>query len=350
MPKITALARTQSVELFRMIAVFAVIVIHAAPFEYSSSPIGNKLDLATIINQLARFAVPFFFTISGYFWGVKVARYGSLLKPTISAIKRILLLFFVWSLIYLFPWNLSESMVLGINGLIKIIYWNMVAATKNIPKMLIRGTESHLWYLSALVCNMAISALFIQMRCVSLLVFLALLLYIAGITGKAYSETPLGFHSEFTFYFESFYSLIFFVTGFFFQRVKYKPNWLMTGVKLLILGVVIHFSELYMLNWIWGVSMHQSFVFGTYLFGVGTALIALSDFNLPILSRAASVGPLVLGIYTSHFIFIELFKPMNRLCEGNVAWALFYPVIVFIFSYILSLGLSKNKLTKFLVC
>lgn len=350
MPKISAIARMQSVDLIRAMAIFAVIVIHTTPFQHSSSPIGNKLDLATVINQLARFAVPFFFTISGYFWGMKVARYGLLLQPTLSATKRILLLFLAWSLIYLIPWNLSESLVFGIEGFIKMIYWNMVATTKNIPKMLLRGTESHLWFLSALACNMAISALFIRIRCIGLLIILALLLFIVGIAGKAYSETPIGFYSNVSLYLEPLISLIFFVTGFLFQRKKLEKNWLKMGVKLLILGAVTHFTELYMLNWVWGASMHQGYVFGTYFFGVGVALIALSDFNLPILSCASSIGPLVLGIYASHFIFIDLFMPVNRLCEGNVAWALSYPVIVFIFSYILSLGLSKIKITKFLVC
>lgn len=350
MSKVVYVRRMQSVDVFRSIAIFAVIVIHTAPFELSSSPIGLTLDLATMINQMARFAVPFFFTISGYFWANKVAEYGSVLEPTLFTIKRIMILFCAWSLIYLIPWNLFESLEIGLMGLIKMTYWNMVMASRDIPKIIIQGTESHLWFLMALVFSIGISALFIHFHCVGLLTFIALLLYVIGLAGKAYSETPFGLHFEFNFRYGPFFSLIFFVTGIFLQRIKLKINWFEKGVKLLALGAIIHFIELYMLNRIWGVSMLQDYVFGTYLFGVGAALIALSDFSLPILSRAASVGPLVLGIYASHFIFIDLFKPINRLCEGNIAWAFSCPIIVFTFSYILSWGLSKNKITKFLVC
>lgn len=51
--------RIKSIELFRVISIIAVILIHTTPFS-ASGPLGERLDLATILNQLARFAVPFF--------------------------------------------------------------------------------------------------------------------------------------------------------------------------------------------------------------------------------------------------------------------------------------------------
>jgi surface polysaccharide O-acyltransferase-like enzyme len=54
---------------------------------------GNTLDLATVINQTARFAVPCFFVISGYFWARKFKGAGDVYAPTVAMAKRIAFLF-----------------------------------------------------------------------------------------------------------------------------------------------------------------------------------------------------------------------------------------------------------------
>ena len=55
--------RLQSVDVMRVIAITAVIAIHTIPFTPPSVPIGQSFDLATVVNGLARFAVPLFFIL-----------------------------------------------------------------------------------------------------------------------------------------------------------------------------------------------------------------------------------------------------------------------------------------------
>lgn len=341
--------RIYAVDAFRVISIFAVIVIHTIPFESNITTIGQQFDMATVANQLARFAVPFFFIISGYFWAKKIKKYDSLSQPTLSTVKRMLFLFFAWSLVYLIPWDLSFSFKDGLGNFIREIYWNLLAVSRDIPTLLMRGTESHLWFLMSLVCCLGISTLFVHLKRIKVLSFLALLFYLLAILGKPYSETPIGFHSEFNLRYGPFFALIYFVTGIGLANKSYKGNWLILGVLLLVIGLIMHFAELYFLNRIWGVSMLQDYVFGTYFFGTGIALISLSNIKTPFFLRPNSVGQLVLGIYLSHFIFVDLLSPINLLYKGKLFWSFTYPLTVFFLSYFATLLLSKNTVSKHFV-
>jgi surface polysaccharide O-acyltransferase-like enzyme len=95
--------RIQSVDTFRVLAIFAVVVIHTTPFVRDLRTFGTEWDLALVLNQLARFAVPYFFLISGYFWATKIAHASSVRKPTMAMFKRVAVILFAWSLIYLLP-------------------------------------------------------------------------------------------------------------------------------------------------------------------------------------------------------------------------------------------------------
>jgi surface polysaccharide O-acyltransferase-like enzyme len=103
------------------------------------------------------------------------------------------------------------------------------------------------------------------------------------------------------------------------------------------------------LHEIWGTTMTQDYVIGTYFFGVGVVVMALSNTNLLRFSTVASVGPLVLGIYVSHIMFIEFLVPLKRQLSGNTIWDILFLALVFMLSYAFSLTLSKFFVTKRLV-
>lgn len=94
------MVRIQSVDCFRVLAIFAVIAIHTTPFYYGK-PAGHELDLVIIINQSARFAVPFFLIISGYFWSEKIQRNPDIPDVSIKSAQRVGVIFVLWSSIYL---------------------------------------------------------------------------------------------------------------------------------------------------------------------------------------------------------------------------------------------------------
>ena len=96
-------ARLEAVELLRVLAIGAVIVIHATPFNRAGQ-LGKAWNAATIANQLARIAVPAFFVLSGYFWALRTPTPQAVRAVTVPMVGRLLLLFAAWSVVYVLPY------------------------------------------------------------------------------------------------------------------------------------------------------------------------------------------------------------------------------------------------------
>ena len=343
------MSRLQSVDVLRVAAIIAVISIHTTPFSSPSIPVGERLDLATVINQLARFAVPFFFVLSGYFWAHKIATGGTVISSTLPMVKRIALLLFSWSIIYLFPTDLSASLEYGLFGPLKSSYWNLSDAINRRFDTLLEGTMYHLWFLPALVCSLVISALLLHYGPRSLLVVLAVVLFLIGLAGGAYREAPFGFEANFNFRNGPFFSLVFFVSGYLLYHRASSKTWLPIGIAVASAGAFLQFYEVIMLNKAWGLPMNQDYVLGTYFFGIGISMIAISNPKLLRCSWAAAIGPLVLGIYASHVIFVRLLLPIDGKFDGNWIWSVVYVMLVFLLSYTLANFLARFNVTKKLV-
>lgn len=337
--------RLQGVDVVRALAILAVIIIHTSPFECPSARIGGHLDIATVVNQASRFAVPFFFVISGYFWSCKIAKGNSVFQPTVKMVRRIATIFLFWSVVYLLPVNLVDAFAYGLLGPIKVVYWNLVNLVNNPIRAMFHGTEAHLWFLTSLISSMIISAVFLRYSLGRSLIALAIILYAAGLVGKAYAHTPIGFDVAFDVKEGPFLSLIFFVTGCRLQKKGATGSWFAKGIFLAIIGLMVHFSELLMLHH-WGITMDQDCLFGTYFLGVGIALIALSDTKYLRFSHFAVIGPKVLGIYASHYIFVKLLEPIDRQLTGNSLWDVTYVFAVFFLSFLVTLNFAKLPVTR----
>ena len=87
----------EGVDTFRLLAIVGVVAIHTTPALAPAARRAGEFDVAVVaINQLARFAVPFFFTISGYFWGRKIRAGADIRATTLPMISRLLLLYVAW--------------------------------------------------------------------------------------------------------------------------------------------------------------------------------------------------------------------------------------------------------------
>lgn len=343
------LERQQGVDALRVVAIIAVIVIHTNPFMDRFAPPGTTFDFAAVLIQAARFAVPYFFILSGYFWAKKVNSELGVIKPTVAMGKRIGVLFLAWTVIYMLPTNLIDSFDHGLIGPIKQLYWNVGNIGARPADMAWQGSKGHLWFLIGLLCSLGMSALLVQLDCRRLLVVLAVSLYFIGLAGKAYSATPVGLQAGFEFRNGLFLSPIFFVTGYFLQRRKPASVWFPAGLAIAVSGFVLQMCESWVLHTKWGTPLNQDYFIGTYFFGLGVALVALSNSRHLHWSRAAAIGPLVLGIYASHMVFIDVFKPLDRLLAHSGIWQVAYVAVVFVLSYCLARILSQYSLTKRLV-
>jgi surface polysaccharide O-acyltransferase-like enzyme len=340
--------RIASVDVVRVIAICFVIAIHTTPFE-GQKLIGSDFDAALVVNQLARFAVPFFFVISGYFWAAKSNDTVAQGAATKTSIRRLLYLFLIWSAIYLLPFNIVDAFAYGALGPMKAMYWHFQQLASHPIATFFEGSKPHLWFLTGLAFSLWLSAFFLKHNAMKLLLFVSVGLYFIGLLGKAYVGSPVGFSVPFNFRDGPFFSTIFFVTGYFLYRCKPTVRWFYGGSALALFGAMLHLLEVAFIHKSWGTSMAQDYVFGTYFMGVGVAMVALSNSAWLSVKTLSSIGPLVLGIYASHYAFVDFLAPLEARFKGHFSWEVGYVFIVFIFSYLLSVLLSKYRLTAKLI-
>ena len=129
-------SRNMSLDVLKLIASYVVVFIH---FKFS----GLTGD---IVDALARFAVPVFFMISGYF------AYSNSTEKLISKMKNIIKIYFWGAVIYICFYGILALYDVGIKGAMWycILYFNPMSIVKFIVFNVPRSSE-HLWFLVALI-------------------------------------------------------------------------------------------------------------------------------------------------------------------------------------------------------
>lgn len=315
--------RVQSIDAFRLAAAVAVIAIHTSPFrpnlQHDLVLLYKFIDQA--INQLARVAVPFFLIISGYFWGKKVRKTGNPIYSAHLIAKRIGILFFPWFIIYLFPFSsLSLSLSSIIYGhesvsIIELTYNNFCNLLNHPIKLLIKGSETHLWFLIALVHSVYITALFVQNKSLKKLIILAWGLYLFGLLAKAYGTTPLGISLHVDTY-GHFFTLLFFVTGYILGEIQVVSLSFTSGFLLFAAGMILQGIEATALFFLYETYPLHDYLLGTYFAGTGISICVLSLSNKLFagntFSKLCSIGKLTPGIYLSHHAFVNILRPVDK--------------------------------------
>jgi surface polysaccharide O-acyltransferase-like enzyme len=344
------LSRIKSVDVFRLFAITAVIASHTQLFRgwlSFDAGISIRKYLSVLIDQTERFSVPFFFVISGYFWGAKVNGTGSVVSVSIPMAKKIFLVFAVWSIVYLVPYNNLMAMTeFGLWGPIKVIYWHL--KTFDPITLIMEGTKVHLWFLVALLFSIGISAILVEKKCYKTLIALSAALYLIGLLAKSYSNTPFGLHINFNTRNGPFYGTIFFVTGYFLSNLTPNSGWFSKGITLFCLGLLLQFSETYVLWKSYHTSPHQAFVIGTYFMGVGSAVASLSNNSFFEKVSLADFGKFTLGIYAIHYAFVELLEPIRKFTSSTF-WEIGYTMLVLLCSLASVMLLSRGNITRRIV-
>ncbi|MDH5728115.1 MAG: acyltransferase [Gammaproteobacteria bacterium] len=341
--------RIESVDVFRLIAIVAVIAIHTTPFRYAENTGGDLykyLDL--LINQASRFAVPFFFIISGYFWGMKIRRGDDVYQVSLSMSKRIFFIFLAWSFIYLLPLNIGAIVEFGLSGPFDLAYNNWSNLIHDPVRLIFEGSRVHLWYLTSLIISLLITAFLVAKNLSKTLLVTALFLYVVGVLAKAYVDTPIGIQLDFNTRNGPFFGMLLFVSGYLLSARQSNEKWFYYGFGLFLLGFVLHFTEIFMVWTRFETSPRQDFVFGTFFMGFGVALAALSNHRWLRSPRLGRIGQLTLGIYAVHFLFVEILAPIEKRFD-HVLWELSYVLIVLVLSIVVTLWMAKSRFLKKIV-
>lgn len=157
-----------ALDLAKYAGAMLVVAIHTFPFE-DISPAFNLYFISTI----CRLAVPFFFVCSSFFLFGKERKAASVLEKRrvlLSYLKRLGILYLIWTVIYL-PytiWNYSEA---GFTFL-SLLGW--------IRDFLLNGSYYHLWFLPALMLGVCLVWYWNEKKGLVHALKISLILYVIG--------------------------------------------------------------------------------------------------------------------------------------------------------------------------
>jgi len=339
----------------RVLAILSVIAIHAAPFAHGTPPvrIGLTWDLPTVVNQLARFAVPCFFVLSGYFWAQRSTDPAVRWTVTRQMLRRLGLLFLGWSLIYTLPWDTGRLLRDWPSSYGDILARNLRWMASHQLLVVLQGTETHLWFLVALACAVSISTIWLTWGSWRSLLLFGLLLFALAMLMRPYVKLPIGIPVRFNPRNGPAFALLPFALGIALAWRAPSPtlsprSWQRWGIGLWVTGLVLSAAELTWLRVSYGRGLAQDAVFATMLCGLGAACLALGNPAWLARSGLARLGPLVLGIYAVHPLIIDLLLPQLPMPRGVLA-DLVALLLVFALSWGVSALLAAGRWTRFLV-
>ena len=297
--------RIHSIDTFKCFAIFGVVWIHTEPLSLVLPGESNHSGIqifSHLLLMLCRLAVPFFFTVSGYF----LYSYLQNERPMRMYLGRLIRVFVFWSIFYLLLPTYHYSDVKEF-GLLRAVYWSWTHAYREFildpVRLLTQGGKYHLWFLSSLIMGAVGVYACHKLRLIALGVVAGLLLYAIDLSQRSYAMF-FDFTATFEFYHGPFVSLIFLVIGYIIagQSNSQRGAWLLTfgGLLLMLMEktLLVHQSGIEGLRF--------SFLIGNIPCAAGLLKLAIKYPNLGRGSRWAEYGRLTLGIYVIHLGIMEI--------------------------------------------
>ncbi|WP_226039288.1 acyltransferase [Natrinema sp. DC36] len=297
--------RISSIDAMRIVAMVGVVVIHTNPFE----GLGLSGNLANfLIESTARFAVPFFFMASGYFFALTIARSD----PTPQFLDRVSSIssLYLFGLLLTFPIFLAGTAVQASveNRDIVTSVIHKLAAFVSPIELIYYGTSVSeiLWFFPALLFSYLFIYLCTNLGLSAYLLPISLGFHLVGLLGSSYTMfVDIPFAIRDGLFFGFFYTSL----GYAIYSREWQPD---TDRSTLYLGVTVlfgglHIGERYVLGYVITEStVSQGVYWASYT--VGTALVAVSLFvfllSRPDLGASTAVPSwgrnYAVGIYVAH--------------------------------------------------
>ena len=343
--------RIASLECLRVAAILGVISQHMTSPELYQKPGATVNLVMCLIEQLRIFAVPFFFLLSGYFFGKSIQAGQPASAILLRYAKWFAPMWLIWTVIYAFiPSNWGET---GF-GALRPMYWQFVQTIDWIAlhpfAFLWYIPPGHQWFLAALLVGLTTAAILHALNLMRVGLPLAAALYVIGLVlrREIFAVQPLPVSQYFTM--ELGETFLFTLAGWWFSFRLTKPN-LKLGVVLAIAGYALAVIEA---GIIWHhidggleqFTMGQPMV-GTIPFTLGIFLIALAKPTLGRSSVLPSLAKLTFGVYMSHVLVIRALNPVRVwLNPPFLLWDLVMPFVVYLLAVLLTVVLSRTAITN----
>ncbi|HEY2980506.1 MAG TPA: acyltransferase [Anaerolineales bacterium] len=301
--------RNLTIDTLRLLAALEVVILHV---HFDHLP-----DLVAIALRLqARWAVPFFMIVGGYYLARRLAEPDrSDARPWIY---RMMWIFGLWTLIYV-------PLVLIEHGP-KEVFRRLLFST-----FIYTGTYFHLWFPSSLALGALVLLFCFHYKLGRLLPFVSLAIMVHILLAGSYDI----FGIKFPFEFETarhWVSVPLLYLGFWlFRRGPLRPP---LAFLLLVGGLALQAAEAYYLLTRFQVPAYDhEILIGTFPFALGAASLGLSGMRLlelPVLSNWGREYSL--GIYLLHaWVFFAIEKstaPLGREVIQSPLWEIGYPFLI----------------------
>ncbi|WP_152418173.1 acyltransferase family protein [Natrinema limicola] len=312
--------RIYSIDAMRIIAIAFVVLIHTDPFQ-GVNEYGNMINFGT--KTVSRFAVPFFFITSGYFFALKTAHRDSATYLTKRAIKLVSL--------YLFGLVLTIPPFFGVELTRAELSGQSLRATAvssaiqylNPVELVYYGTSVSeiLWFLPALLFSLFFVYLVIVIGKPRYVLPVAVCFHLVGLLGSTYTMfVDVPFEIRDALFFGFFYTSL--------GHTIYTRGWEASKEKsrllfgLVVLFVVLQFVEFYLLGY-----PLRGEPFGSYVYapsyGISTVLLSTSLFlfllSWPTLLADTPLpawGTYAVGIYVTHPSVFAILRAMRDSLES----------------------------------
>lgn len=338
--------RNYTLEVFKLIAAFFVIAIHTQTTGRIDG--FNPGSFSFITDIVARFAVPFYFMVSGYF--IDFSNRPKLMRR----LAAILVLYAVWSVLFItiravfhfgypdFFFTQNETLNSALNIGYKTIFY---------------GWERHLWFFTGYI----IAALTIMLLAhnTRLIFILAFALYVIGLSGQEFRHIyPQNFVdgiSSFPQWLKQtqltrngiFLGIPCMAVGFLLRK---HPFWkrIPTVATLLLIPIA------FLLQYIEGIKAYkynQGEISDYYTATIiVAALILISGLQLPgRKSLLSSAGKLSTGVYLLHPLFMYLSFILIPQASSMALWPYIYTPLLFIASMFAAYLFRKALITRKLI-
>jgi surface polysaccharide O-acyltransferase-like enzyme len=323
--------RRQRIDAFRIYALFLIVCAHVQFFGGVDHGTAFGRAVFPFVTVVVRYTMPFFFILAGYFTGGRIAAAPADALPLARAYTwRILAVLGFWCVVYA---------VERPQEFLRFLHDQPIA-------FLFEGSRIHLWFLVSLLLTVWLFALWPDRRDRRSFLALGAALYVLGLLGGSYRVTPAGLDLHFQTRNGIFFSTLFFGIGVVLHDRGLPRVRRATAAAIAAGGLALYCAEALYLRRGWGSGIpDHDYLLGTVPFGIGMALLALTQEDSPLDARVGPYGRYTLGIYAIHLLFLDLFKPLGARV-GADAWQVLYPLLVFGCSLLASAALARTPLRK----
>ena len=345
-------ARIASIESFRVVAIFGVILWHTDFLARLQKLGGGRLLIDVNLYLVWWVSLPFFFLTAGYLFKKSAQAHESLIAHLCRYSSPLVWIFLAWLCVYtVIPSNWPAEV--RDHGLWQPFYSetleNLSLLASQHVRLFLDGTTpvGHLWFLPALIVSLATVTLMEACRLQRYVIPFTIGLYVLALTDEV-----LAHFLNFSFHIRLWSIAILLTALGWWLAGRGQPSVPM-AFSLMVGGYAFALME----GGVMQEFLHSSPIeifkhnyLGGIVLALGIFLLALAKPDLGRSTPLPILGRFVLGVYVSHVLVIYTLIPISwRLQSQFPLWQLLFSFAVYFLAVLFTLVLSKVPIARYLV-